>query len=266
MRDEEPGAGGRGRDPGPGARHEEWTGRADGRGQVHQAGRDQFISHHYYLAGGPPAAGGNAEGAAGAPELPEPEEPEGNHRFAHHRAAWISALATVVAALIAALATLSQGDASAPSGGPTAQRPEETSAPEHSAEGGERWRGELVLAGLDGPGDKDLDARAPVATGSPDRDDVHISSLYDRFTLATHYGTEVAPWKGSRTPGHRDCAQALADGAVRRLDLAEGRDVCVRTGEGRVARLTVTRLPHSGVEPRVRFDAVVWNARRPDAG
>jgi hypothetical protein len=72
-------------------------------------------------------------------------------------------------------------------------------------------------------------------------------------------GAVVVPWEGERVPSRSDCADILAGALddVPVFDFQVGDYLCVRTNEGRTARLKSTGLSDNG---RFTFDATVWES------
>ncbi|MFC8370756.1 MULTISPECIES: hypothetical protein [unclassified Streptomyces] len=117
----------------------------------------------------------------------------------------------------------------------------------------EQWRGTLVL-GLQSP--KELDSDPPSTPGLFGGGDISIG-LLDSWQVMPGIGRTVTQWTGDgRTPGHADCAEAT-DAGSSTAPASSGTVLCVRTDEGRVARLVVTKLSE-GVLTSVEMDAVIW--------
>lgn len=195
-------------------------------------------------------------------------------------AAWIAGGAAVVAALVGAVATIvaplvaaSGGDDGGSAGGQTASPPAvRTAEPDRTAAsavpsgatgaagaggaaGAVWWSGTLVVGPLDA-GDKDLDVRPPAHAAVASENDVYIT-VSAPATLYAPGSADVAAWRDpGRLPGAADCANAV-ESAADGVPLAQGATVCARTGDGRVARLTVTAMPGGG-STTATFDAVVW--------
>ncbi|MEU9350878.1 hypothetical protein AB0D65_07610 [Streptomyces griseoloalbus] len=127
-------------------------------------------------------------------------------------------------------------------------------AEQRPVEPAEQWRGALVLD-LYG---KELDADPPVGnTSYIGGSDITVGNLGSTQVMAGG-GVTVAQWKAAgRTPGHADCAEAAATTGSIAAPARQGAVLCVRTDEGRIARLVVTKLS-DGFAPAVELDAVVW--------
>ncbi|MFI5567434.1 hypothetical protein ACIA6T_08755 [Streptomyces sp. NPDC051740] len=117
----------------------------------------------------------------------------------------------------------------------------------------EQWRGALKL-GLDSS--KELDSDPPGTAGLFGGGDISLG-LLDSWQVTTGIGRTVAQWtEDGRTPGHADCAEA-ADAGSSTAPARPGAVLCVRTDEGRVARLVVTKVSE-GMLTSIEMDAVVW--------
>ncbi|GHH92045.1 hypothetical protein [Streptomyces capillispiralis] len=123
-----------------------------------------------------------------------------------------------------------------------------------AAEPSEQWRGTLVLD-LYG---KELDADPPAGDSSfLGTSDITIGNLGSTQVMAGG-GVAVAQWEvAGRTPGHAECAEAAATAGSIAAPARRGAVLCVRTDEGRIARLVVTGFAE-GFSPAVKLDAVVW--------
>ncbi|MGW4020960.1 hypothetical protein [Streptomyces sp. NPDC005009] len=128
-------------------------------------------------------------------------------------------------------------------------------SPEPRQAPAEQWRGTLVL-GIDSPKELDSDPPGTAGTGLFDGGDISLG-LLDSWQVFAGSGRTVAQWtEDGRTPGHADCAEAAGAGSTF-APARPGAVLCVRTDEGRVARLVVTKLPE-GVLTSVEMDVVVW--------
>ncbi|MFE2264438.1 hypothetical protein [Streptomyces griseosporeus] len=121
----------------------------------------------------------------------------------------------------------------------------------------EQWRGTLLL---DMNGGRELDSESPSKAGSLlAAGDIGLGS--DGLTwqvLATSGGT-VALWKESgKQPGYAECAAATETAGSVMAPVRQGAVLCVRTDEGRVARLETTKFLDGLAALSVEFDAVVW--------
>lgn len=133
--------------------------------------------------------------------------------------------------------------------GPGGQAPDTTS--------GEQWRGTLRL-GLDG---MELDADPPSKGSSMLGSDVAVGYVGTLNAMATGGGV-VAPWQDAeREPGQGDCAGLADTVGAAMAPVRQGTVLCVRTNEGRVARLTVTNIV-GDISPAAEVDAVVWQLAR----
>jgi hypothetical protein len=131
-----------------------------------------------------------------------------------------------------------------------------TAASSSPAAGTGLWSGTLVLGPL-GAGDKDLDVHPPAHATTDADNDLYITSP----TPATLYAlgnAYIAVWRDpGAPPTAADCVSAIGSASADGVPLAKGTVVCARTGEGRIARLTVTATPGNGIGTAT-FDAVVW--------
>ncbi|MDO0917270.1 hypothetical protein QQM39_42635 [Streptomyces sp. DT2A-34] len=198
----------------------------------------------------------------------------------HQQASWITGGATVLAALIAAMAQLlgsSGGDKtdSAPKPVPTSSAstvaPEsvpasaspskqtETPGPDHSSSpaGSELWRGPLLLD----TEPMDLDAGQPVAVGYAKEGDVYILPGNE---IEGWHGTVVSVWSGGTTslPGYEECSNTVDAEGTDKQQLTKNTVLCIRTSAGNLARLKLTELGSDGIgsDHRNKFDAVIWDA------
>ncbi|MEV5321750.1 hypothetical protein AB0K92_29600 [Streptomyces sp. NPDC052687] len=122
---------------------------------------------------------------------------------------------------------------------------------------GEQWRGALRL-GIDG---MELDANPPSKGTSMLGSDLALGYLGTLNAMTTGGGT-VAPWQDAgREPGHGDCAELADTVGSSMAPVRQGTVLCVRTDEGRVARLTVTDIV-GDISPAAEVDAVVWQLAR----
>ncbi|MFH8936020.1 hypothetical protein [Streptomyces griseosporeus] len=183
----------------------------------------------------------------------------------HNRQSGLVVLAALIVAAVAAagvyaVASDRSGERSAgTSSGPAADSGAQTRsshAPVPAASPDEQWRGTLLL---DTNGGRELDSESPSRAGSlMFAGDIGLGM--DGMTwqvLATSGGT-IAQWQESgRQPGYAECAAATETAGSAMAPVRQGAVLCVRTDEGRVARLTTTKFP-DGLTLSVEFDAVVW--------
>nr|BFD82070.1 hypothetical protein StreXyl84_14710 [Streptomyces sp. Xyl84] len=138
-----------------------------------------------------------------------------------------------------------------------------TASPDHRARKAPsgstvRWQGTLAV----GPGDgKELDGDHPVTGSSPALGgfDISTGELGDGIRAFAGNGA-IARWQDpTREPGESDCADTVdARGEPYGVKLREGVVLCLRTDEGHVVRLKVTRAPQDYMSA-VEFETVVWN-------
>lgn len=249
-------------------------------GAANQAGNNQYITNNNYFGGaapGPASPSSSQDAADGGDGAAE----EGWLRA--HRKEWILALGGVVAAAITAAATYAaatgdsdKGTGSTPSssltsgpatGSQSGKGESGGSSPSTGSKGeeasqtssispvspGVQWQGPLLLDG----GAKDLDKGQPVdATGRNDVGTGGISVPYDVFALDDG---SLSSWEGDRkVPNYADCAKTVDSTGTHSVSVDLGSVVCLKTDEGRVARLKVTQFPEAS-GPVVKFDAVVWD-------
>jgi len=136
--------------------------------------------------------------------------------------------------------------------------PNPTTAAPSPAEKGGQWSGTLVLGTLEG-GEKDLDVRPPARVGTEEDNDLYIT-VSSPATLYALGGAGVAEGPDSGPPATAaDCANAIASAASDGVPMTRGTVICALTGEGRIARLTVTATPGGG-RATATFDAIIWPA------
>ncbi|MEU5086165.1 hypothetical protein [Streptomyces sp. NPDC021356] len=132
-------------------------------------------------------------------------------------------------------------------------------AREASSGSAEQWQGTLAVSA---EGGKELDGGHPVQSSASSLagPDISVGTLGDGMRAFTGSGA-IELWKGSGgEPGEAACAEtADAGGEPYGVKLRQGTVLCLRTDEGRVARLKVTRLPQDFMSA-VEFEAVVWKA------
>ncbi|MGV9280496.1 hypothetical protein [Streptomyces sp. NPDC003730] len=223
----------------------------------------------------PPADPPTPDGAQG-------DGPGGGWFSRHQQAAWITAGATVLAALVTAVVPVlgSSGDdkadgaptvvpASSPvtsapesspaSGSPSPSKETETSGPGDSPSpaGSELWRGSLLLDHEP----KDLDAGQPVAVGYADEGDVYTLPGNE---IEGWHGTVISLWSGRATslPGYEECSNTVTAAGTKKQQLTKNTVLCIRTSAGNVARLELTALGSDSIasDNRNMFDVVIWDA------
>ncbi|MFJ5707625.1 hypothetical protein [Streptomyces sp. NPDC093105] len=238
---------------------------------------------------GQPQAG-PAYGAYGAP--PPPSAPPA--RTPSNRGAWIGATATLVAAVIGVVGTfLVNQDDDDPKAAPasaltttsaptptaddepttdapadpatpdaeqatdTVQETTEAASPSGPAPGTVRWQGPLVITYVD---DKDLDATPPVVSEINGDNDFAVYPFGDHM-LRPDNGAKALVWDGPKAPTYADCAGVVDTlGTSNDIKLKTGLNVCGRTGDGRLVRLTVKKLDGLASETNATFDVAVWNS------
>lgn len=128
-----------------------------------------------------------------------------------------------------------------------------------SAEAGpvQRWSGTIRL---DGPrARRDLDAVPPRLSerdGEPD-----IRGDWLRAILKTEGTTQVALLPSGAKAGPSECRDAAGAGGARETELLHPGDVvCVVTGQGTIARLTVVKAHRTSRAPVVEVTATIWSA------
>jgi hypothetical protein len=143
--------------------------------------------------------------------------------------------------------------ASSAGSGPGGQAPEAA----QDAASGEQWRGTLRV---DSNG-MELDAEPPGKGSSMLGSDIAVASIGSLEAFAGGGGL-VAQWQNAeKEPGRADCAALTDTVGSGRAPVRQGTVLCVRTNEGRVARLTVTNLV-GDISPAAEVDAVVWRLTR----
>ncbi|MFE3144871.1 hypothetical protein [Streptomyces scopuliridis] len=191
---------------------------------THQAGQNQYITTNNYhgVAASEPSTNGAPDGSAGA-------DGGSGGWFAAHRSPWISALATIVAALgLTAVLWTPEDDNSSDekdkasqsaSSNPAAEKTNATPGDPGSASptptmhpaGTVQWEGTVLLSN-GGSGDKDSDAPRP-ASADWEHSDFYVLSLSEITINTQPDGATVALWE--------DRGQAA--GLLRLLQHGEGR-------------------------------------------
>ncbi|GAA2702125.1 hypothetical protein [Actinoplanes palleronii] len=193
------------------------------------------------------------------------DDPHGGRRTDHTKLnIWLTFAGTVVAALIAGLFTLLATRSSDPE--PKAQDPQQpqqpattgTKAPTAAAttKAAEGWSGKIAVQNSA----VELDLTPPRVVDNADfGGDVNVrfgSSGRIAVTKTAFGNSAFARWEGSGTPQLEDCRQAaITETEVDKL--TTGAVLCVRTTEGRFARLTLKKVA-GGLPGTATFDAIVW--------
>lgn len=135
----------------------------------------------------------------------------------------------------------------APTGPAAAPAPSEEPLPDSSepppaassGAGAVRWQGDLRVA-----------ARGPQLDGDPpqmsdyDRD-VALMALgppYILYSDSVFNPTNLAVWDGPGVPDRRQCFERVSTQGMNQVEVEKGTVLCLRTGGGRIARLTVTSV------------------------
>ncbi|MFC8917531.1 hypothetical protein ACFT5C_17340 [Streptomyces sp. NPDC057116] len=147
------------------------------------------------------------------------------------------------------------GPAAAPA---LSEPPPVSSAPPPAASPGSpavRWQGDLRVA-----------SRGPQLDGDPpqmsdyDRD-VALMALgppYILYSDSIFNEANLAVWDGPGVPGRRECFERVSTLGMGHVEVEKGTVLCVRTGGGRVARLTVTSVG-ADQDGGVLARATVWS-------
>lgn len=152
----------------------------------------------------------------------------------------------------------SDDDAAKAPGADTHSRPRQ----DQPAEPAERWRGTVLL---DTEG-RELDTDRPSkATSLLFGADIGLGFGDTGWQVLAGDGGAIASWEQGKEPGQADCAAATDTTGSYMAPLKQSAVLCVRTNEGRIARLEVTKLL-DGFVPAVEFDAVVWELSRSQRG
>jgi hypothetical protein len=190
---------------------------------------------------------------------------------------WLTFGGTILAALIAGVFTLVAARGSGGDSGPTpaaagrsttqtvattgtagaATTPPGTTTPA-VADAEIRWQNQLAMQSTINSDRMDLDALPPrLVQGS--KGDLDALSVTDDATLgrAVEGDATVAQFTGNGAPAFAVCRDtALAQGVAEVRGVAAGAVLCVKTTEGRIARLTVKKI--DGRSHTITFDALVW--------
>lgn len=118
-----------------------------------------------------------------------------------------------------------------------------------------RWHGKLTLNGP--ASDMDLDAVPP----GINEQEADIYGAFLQPQIAAEAGNvqlSVFPNAG-RLPTYAQCRDSVSRGGISRTqDLNPGDVVCVKTTDGRIARLKITRGVQTSTNPIVSMTATVW--------
>lgn len=124
-----------------------------------------------------------------------------------------------------------------------------------------RFQGAVRLQQTDSHSRTDLDLEQPTRTAEDPDGDIYVvyGMTEDAGTVsANEAGSLVAKWSGSGTPDFGQCKQtALSEGGASVPDVKRGWILCVKTTEGRIARLKVVEVVKFA---SIRADAVVWES------
>ncbi|HZG05322.1 MAG TPA: hypothetical protein VE546_17420 [Streptomyces sp.] len=136
-----------------------------------------------------------------------------------------------------------------------------SSPPQHTPdEPAERWRGTLTVD-TDGA---ELDSPRP-GKGSFLASDIALGQLSGWQAINSSGGT-IALWQDpEREPGHADCDEATQSDGSYMAPVRQDAVLCVRTNEGRIARLRVTEFRQDFVIA-LKFDVVVWELSASQGG
>jgi hypothetical protein len=112
-----------------------------------------------------------------------------------------------------------------------------------------RWQGTITIGD---PG-IELDGLPPTAAQNPN----NFTFWDDAGTLDSGNGT-FAAWNGPSNPNYAQCHSWVLTHGVTSLELTNGMQICVLTGSGRTAYVTITNLPADGNDASA--EATVWNS------
>ncbi|GIG43094.1 hypothetical protein Dsi01nite_011350 [Dactylosporangium siamense] len=196
---------------------------------------------------------------------------------------WLAFAGTIITAIIGgcfAVVAARRGDSPPPAAtgaAPPAPRqttsagqppdPGNTTAAAPGGAGAVRWSGPLVGSNAAGAGLADaveLDTKPPQSMDNSEyKTDVSVGQIDgDRFEMRTPPFSSSASfmvWDGGGAPEFAQCKEAATARGVHQAPMVEvGAVLCVRTTEGRVARLTAKKIDAKAGS--VTFDAVVWEA------
>jgi hypothetical protein len=111
-----------------------------------------------------------------------------------------------------------------------------------------RWHGTITIGD---PG-IELDGLPPTTAQNPN----NFTFWDDAGTLESGNGT-FAAWNGASNPSYAQCHSWVLTHGVTSLELTSGMQICVLTGGGRTAFVTITDLPADGNDASA--EATVWN-------
>lgn len=133
-----------------------------------------------------------------------------------------------------------------------------------SASPAEQWRGTLAL---DTDGGTELDSERPGRTRSLlFSGDIGLGSDGMTWQVMAMSGGTITLWReAGKEPDYADCAAATETAGSYMAPARQDAVLCVRTDEGRIARLELTRIP-DGLTPSVEFEAVVWELPASSSG
>lgn len=119
------------------------------------------------------------------------------------------------------------------------------------------WEGALVISQGE---PKDLDAVPPVHSRNANENDVAVISP-GGHVLSFELGLKGwMPWEDpATTPSYMGCGAVDTLGHKTQIKLKTSMVICIRTKEGRLARLTVKELVGWPANTRGIFDVVVWS-------
>jgi len=112
-----------------------------------------------------------------------------------------------------------------------------------------RWHGTITIGD---PG-IDLDGLPPAVEQNPN----DFTFWDDAGTLESGNGT-FAAWNGGSNPDYAQCHSLVVTNGVSSLGLSAGLELCVLTGDGRTAYVTITSVPADGNDASAV--ATVWSA------
>ncbi|MEU9104889.1 hypothetical protein AB0D54_11040 [Streptomyces xanthophaeus] len=238
----------------------------------------------------PPAGGWQNNVSVPPPPTTAPLAAPASTGGSSHRAAWIGAGATLVAAVItvAGAYLLVPGKSGVP-GPPAAQAPaavppasasQAAAAPSQGAAGSAdtspsatpsapaaaslaakapgtvQWEGTLVLAYAE---DRDLDSVPPTRSETNADNDFKVFDFAGP-KLRPERGAKALVWKETgKVPSYADCAAVVDTEATgKEMSLKSGLTLCAKTNDGRIARLTAKEVSGSASDTRGTFSTVVW--------
>jgi hypothetical protein len=192
---------------------------------------------------------------------------------------WLGFAGTILAALIGGVFVLLAargGDQPAPGPQPAAQQTSKATVPSAGPSTGTpsantqpvsgpatvRWEGNTAIHGGITP-NQDLDQIPPRPIEQSSDGDVFTSNIgsdgspYGYINSGLESKATVAVWTGTGPPpDYAKCRETALAQAVPQAQLRKGNIVCVKTSDGRIARLTVTSINERNVT--MTFNTVVW--------